>query len=167
MAETEHTYQMCLWMEKHCPFEKATMWRLLSIPYDEGSQKQEKLWKQLCELLYMGRPIYEGYEENLSDKTDLNSLEEDYRILDLYYSFTRAVGYDCQEFKRVIVETKEVVAEEIAAQLKDNKRSNASLCRSCGTSLPWGYPYRLCNDCFARAHHSIGRSKPYHSRRRS
>lgn len=166
-AETEHTYQMCLWMEKHCPFEKATMWRLLSIPYDESSQKQEKLWKQLCELLYMGRPIYEGYEENLSDKTDLNSLEEDYRILDLYYSFTRAVGYDCQEFKRVIVETKEVVAEEIAAQLKDNKRSNASLCRSCGTSLPWGYPYRLCNDCFARAHHSIGRSKPYHSRRRS
>ena len=88
---------------------------------------------------------------------DLYDLESYYKMLDLYFQFSRKVGLPVQEEN--LVEERRNTEEEISRILKTECASYTRKCTICGRELSWDYPFSICERCFERG-------KRVHPRRR-
>lgn len=102
-------------------------------------------------------PGVEELQFPYSPGPDLYDLESYYKMLDLYFQFSRKVGLPVQEEN--LVEERRNTEEEISRILKTECASYTRKCTICGRELSWDYPFSICERCFERG-------KRVHPRRR-
>ena len=83
-----------------------------------------------------------------AEEPTLPELEQYYRKLDLYFSFSRA--FDCEVDEDALYDTRERVADQINEILLHRLRNNIRFCAVCGRSLPLNHHGRLCDECYRR-----------------
>ena len=76
----------------------------------------------------------------------LDGLEADYRRCDLYYNYTRLFLEDPDELLDAIQRRKYLISQGII-HIRSTQKLQQKTCRVCGRSLPWNWPYALCDDC--------------------
>lgn len=117
---------------------------LTNIPFSEENQAVFALYIQYCAKYKAGKPIPMPV---LPDET-LYGLEDYYKCLDLKYSFSKTMGcsYSLPAIRAQKQETADKINEILISQISNQGKS----CRSCGSKLPWDYPFGLCEKCFHR-----------------
>ncbi|MBD5160953.1 MAG: helicase [Oscillibacter sp.] len=128
--------------------------RAANIPFDETEDALRDLFFQFLHRWQQGEPIEQpGLPEG--DPT-LPELEQYYRKLDLYFSFSKA--FDCPVDEDRLYDSRERVAEEINEILLHRLRDNIRFCAQCGRALPLYHRGRLCDACYRRGRRSAPRS---------
>ena len=79
---------------------------------------------------------------------DLYDLESYYKMLDLYFQFSRKVGLPVQAEN--LAEERRSTEEEISRILRTECSSYTRKCSACGKELSWDYPFSICERCFER-----------------
>ena len=102
----------------------------------------------------------EELEFPYSPGDDLYDLESYYKMLDLYFQFSRKAGLPVQTEN--LAEERRRTEEEISRILKTECASYSRKCSACGKELSWDYPFSVCERCFERgkinrAHNRGGR----------
>lgn len=134
-------------------FSKEEIYKLITCSVDIDNKLVMDLWKDYCR-------DYRDVEElqfPYSPGSDLYDLESYYKMLDLYFQFSRKVGLPVQEEN--LVEERRNTEEEISRILKTECASYTRKCTICGRELSWDYPFSICERCFERG-------KRVHPRRR-
>ena len=150
-TDMKREIELCLWLERHCFFDKATELRAVSVPFNEEDRDLMDIWYQTMRNMNADRRVLEGIPIIHSEEgDDLDKLEKKYRTLDLLYSLQRSFGawqFNHNEVKAEILDCKRDVAQAIIEQLTVSK-NYYKCCKVCGKRLPWHFPYRLCDECF-------------------
>ena len=134
-------------------FSKEEIYKLITCSVDIDNKLVMDLWKDYCR-------DYRDVEELQFPYTpgpDLYDLESYYKMLDLYFQFSRKVGLPIQEEN--LLEERRNTEEEISRILKTECASYTRKCTICGRELSWDYPFSICELCFERG-------KRVHPRRR-
>jgi len=144
--------------------DKALLYRFLCIPFDETDQELLARWKAMYHAECAGEHI--DVIPQLPDYPDpdvctiqmLDGLEADYRLCDLYYNYARLFLEEPDRLLEEIQQRKSVISQGIIHILSTQKLQQKA-CRSCNRSLPWNWPYPLCDACYRsqRVHHGRGR----------
>ncbi len=125
-------------------FPKGDLLRLTNIPFSEDNQEVFALWLHYCSNYKknMGIPLPLLRDESLY------GLEDYYKCIDLYYSFSKAIGapYSLELIRKRKQETADKINEILISQIL----SQGKVCSSCGRNLEWDYPYGICEKCFVR-----------------
>lgn len=127
--DISRTLNLCDQIRKiYKDFGKRELLKLASIPFDEENRQVMELFKEYTLLFSYSQPIFKPVIISYT----LDALEDYYKCLDLYYSFSRSMGYtpDLEWLK----ETKHIIAEKINKELllnssgqhakKQRKKSN-------------------------------------------
>ena len=150
-TDMKREIDLCVWLEQHCFFDKATALRAVSVPFNEEDRDLLDIWYQAMRNMNADRRVLEDIPIIQSEEGDsLDVLEKKYRSLDLLYSLQRSFGawqFNHNQVKTEILDCKKDVAQAIIEQLTVSK-NYYKCCKVCGKRLPWHYPYRLCDDCF-------------------
>lgn len=125
-------------------FSKEEIYKLITCSVDIDNKLVMDLWKDYCR-------DYRDVEELQFPYTpgpDLYDLESYYKMLDLYFQFSRKVGLPIQEEN--LLEERRNTEEEISRILKTECASYTRKCTICGRELSWDYPFSICERCFER-----------------
>ena len=109
------------------------------------------LWRDYCRDY---REVGE-LEFPYSPGGDLYDLESYYKMLDLYFQFSRKVGLPVQAEN--LAKERHETEEEISRILKTECGSYTRKCSFCGKELSWDYPFSICERCFERGRSGRGR----------
>lgn len=137
-------------------FTKQEIYKLITCAIDINNKLVVDLWKDYCREY---RDV-EELEFPYSPGNDLYDLESYYKMLDLYFQFSRKVGLPIQAEN--LVEERHETEEEISRILKMECSSYSRKCSICGRELPWDYSFSICERCFERGksdHHGHGHSR--------
>lgn len=122
--------------------------RAANIPFDETNQDLTQYFFQLLRAWTKEKNSPMPKLEKEKDQYTLPQLEEHYRKLDLYYSFSRnfqnPVDQDSLYTERM--ETADAINEILLHKLKNNIR----FCSRCGKPLPLHTRGRLCDSCYQK-----------------
>lgn len=77
-------------------------------------------------------------------QTNLNTMEQAYKICDLLYNYFTRFGH-AEEVEALLMLKKEL-SDKIMKELSGHKLQSKK-CKYCGKVLPWNYPYGMCNNC--------------------
>lgn len=121
---------------------KAECLRAASIPFEEKSEELLERFLQYCEAFSWGDSTIPA---PVLRYDSLDSLELYCKELDLYYSFSRAFGYE-MDLEWLHAE-KENSASRINEILITHIRKKGNACRKCLRPLRWDYPFRICEQC--------------------
>ena len=137
-------------------FSKPEIYKLITCAVDINNKLVMDLWKDYC-LEYRDA---DELEFPYSPGDDLYDLESYYKMLDLYFQFSRKVGLPIQ--LENLTEERRQTEEEISRILKMECSSYSRKCSICNRELPWNYGFSVCERCFERgktnAHSRYGRS---------
>lgn len=125
-------------------FEKQEIYKLITCAIDINNKLVVDLWKDYCREY---REVDE-LEFPYSPGNDLYDLESYYKMLDLYFQFSRKVGLPVQTEN--LMEERRETEEEISRILKNECGSYSRKCSVCGRELAWDYPFSICEKCFER-----------------
>lgn len=125
-------------------FSKPEIYKLITCAIDINNKLVVDLWKDYC-LEY--REVNE-LEFPYSPGDDLYDLESYYKMLDLYFQFSRKVGLPIQ--LENLTEERHQTEEEISRILKMECSSYSRKCTICNRELPWNYGFSICERCFER-----------------
>lgn len=116
--------------------------KMISIPFDEKNEYLLGIWLDFCRLYEKGKDLYIPQSPGKS----LYHLEDYYKALDLYYSFSRNFGYriDMAWLKA----EKENVSDRINIALVNDLSKHQRRCRRCGRPLSWDHPFAICEECY-------------------
>ena len=129
--------------------------RAANIPFDETEEALRDLFFSFLRRWQRGEPIEQpGLPEG---ESTLPELEQYYRKLDLYFSFSKAFG--CPVDQDRLYDTRERVADAINEILLHRLRDNIRFCARCGKALPLYHRGRLCDVCFQKERAPIRRSR--------
>lgn len=134
-------------------FSKQEIYKLITCSVDIDNKMVMDLWRDYCRDY---RDV-EELEFPYSPGPDLYDLESYYKMLDLYFQFSRKVGLPIQEEN--LSEERRETEEEISRILKTECGSYSRKCSACGRELSWDYPFSICERCFER-----GKQKRPHGR---
>ena len=133
--------------------DKLLLYRFLCIPFDETEPDLLNRWKSMYQAECTGRHIDAMAEmPEIRDPEEcgiqhLDGLEADYRRCDLYYNYVRLFTENPDPVLDEIQRRKELISAGIVHILSTQKLQQRS-CRACGKSLPWNWPFRLCDGCY-------------------
>ena len=130
-------------------YSKQEIYKLITCAVDIDNRLVMDLWRDYCRDY---RSVDE-LEFPYSPGDDLYDLESYYKMLDLYFQFSRKVGLPVQK-ENLAAERRETEGK-ISQILKDECASYSRKCSICGRDLDWDYPFSICQRCFER-----GRSGP-------
>ena len=123
-------------------FSKENLLRAGNIPFDERNEALLSQFKKYLKALArddgeVDKPVLAGRY--------LAQLETYYKMLDLYYSFSKVYGlfYD----KEWLSEEKQNIADEINRLLIHDLSKRGSCCRKCGRHIPIDSGYGICEKC--------------------
>ncbi|MDO5416913.1 MAG: helicase-related protein [Lachnospiraceae bacterium] len=136
-------------------FTKQEVYKLITCAIDINNKLVVDLWKDYCREY---RNVSE-LEFPYSPGGDLYDLESYYKMLDLYFQFSRKVGLPVQVEN--LAEERHQTETEISRILKMECSSYSRKCSICGRELPWNYAFSICEKCFER-----GRTVPHRRHRR-
>ena len=125
-------------------FSKQEIYKLITCSVDIDNKMVMDLWRDYCRDY---REVDE-LEFPYSPGPDLYDLESYYKMLDLYFQFSRKVGLPVQEEN--LSEERRQTEEEISRILKTECASYSRKCSACGRELSWDYPFSICERCFER-----------------
>lgn len=137
-------------------FSKEEIYRLITCSVDIDNRLVMDLWKDYCRVY---RDVDE-LEFPYSPGPDLYDLESYYKMLDLYFQFSRKVGLPVQ--MENLAQERRQTEEEISRILKTECASYSRKCSFCGRELSWDYPFSVCERCFER-----GRDRQVRRRRKN
>ena len=150
-ADVSILLKKCDVLEELDGLSKKEMWRFALIPFDERNKVLWKIWKRLVYDYYNMEPLdIDKANSDLSEGKTLGDLETDYKILDLYFSFSRAINYNENDFRYNITLMKDIISERIIKELR-NISGERKRCRECGRPLVWDSRHDLCRDCARKA----------------
>lgn len=122
--------------------DKKLLMKVTSIPFDEKNIAVNTLWINYCkriELKEAPKPCC--YSSTLA------GYEDYYKCIDLYYTFSKNMGYAIDlEWIRT---EKEKTAEAIDKILVESLKHQYKKCSRCGKKLPWNYRYGICEECYS------------------
>ena len=137
-------------------FSKHEIYKLITCAIDINNKLVVDLWKDYCREYRKAEELEFPY----SPGGDLYDLESYYKMLDLYFQFSRKVGLPIQ--LENLTEERRQTEEEISRILKMECSSYSRKCSICNRELPWNYGFSVCERCFERgktnAHSRYGRS---------
>lgn len=138
-------------------FEKQEIYKLITCAIDINNKLVVDLWKDYCREY---REVDE-LEFPYSPGNDLYDLESYYKMLDLYFQFSRKVSLPVQTEN--LMEERRETEEEISRILKNECGSYSRKCSVCGRELAWDYPFSICEKCFERGKNERPRRGGYRS----
>lgn len=125
-------------------FSRQEIYKLITCSIDLDNKLVMQLWKDYCREY---RDV-EELEFPYSPGDGLTELESYYKMLDLYFQFSRKVGLPVQAGN---LETeRRRTEEEISHILKTECGSYSRKCSACGKEMSWDYPFSICERCFER-----------------
>lgn len=139
-------------------FTKEEIYKLITCAIDIGNKLVMDQWKDYCRDYREADELEFPY----SPGSNLYDLESYYKMLDLYFQFSRKTGLPIQEEN--LAEERRETEEEISRILKMECGSYSRKCVVCGKELPWDYNFTICERCFEHgrnAKRSGGRRKRY------
>lgn len=116
--------------------------KMINIPFDEKNPYIMEIWLDYCHLYEEGKELYIPQPEG----TDLNNLEDYYKGLDLYYSFSKNFEYIID--LEWLTAEKEKISDKINTSLIKDISKHQRHCRVCGRPLKWDYPFGICDRCY-------------------
>lgn len=121
--------------------------RCANIPFDETEEELLQLFFSFLRDFKENQPLRcpelpEGHTATLPQ------LERYCRMLDLYFSFSKAFG--CPIDREALYEKREDAAESINQILLYNLKNNIRFCARCGAALPLHQSGRLCQSCYRK-----------------
>lgn len=128
--------------ERGIKLSKTEYLRAASIPFEEKSAELLEQFLSYCSAFSRGDLSIPAPELRYDS---LDSLELYCKELDLYYSFSRAFGYE--------LDIDWVHAEKAGAAARINEilitqiRKKGNSCRRCMRPLRWNYRFRICEQC--------------------
>ncbi len=134
-------------------YSKPEIYKLITCAIDIDNKLVMDLWRDYCREY---REV-EELEFPYSPGNDLYDLESYYKMLDLYFQFSRKVGLPTQV--QNLTQERHETEEEISRILKTECSSYSRKCSFCGKELSWDYPFSICERCFEK-----GRSSHPHGR---
>ena len=140
-------------------FSKQEIYKLITCAIDINNKLVVDLWKDYCREY---RDVDE-LEFPYSPGTDLYDLESYYKMLDLYFQFSRKVALPIQQEN--LEEERRETEQEISRILKTECGSYSKKCSICGRELDWNYPFSICERCFERGKSEHGRRSRDRDRR--
>ncbi len=141
MMETKHT-------------DKVLLYRFVCIPFDETDPVMLEQWKEMYHYEASGKHIDvmgclpEQIDPDVCSIHQLTNLEEDYRLCDLYYNYTRVFLPEHTDILDEIQRRKDLISQGIIHILSTQKLPQRK-CRICKHTLPWNWPYSMCSHCYA------------------
>lgn len=132
-------------------FKKEEIYKLITCSIDLNNRYVMNLWRDYCREYRQVEELDFPYTigENLYD------LESYYKMLDLYFQFSRKVNLPIQT--ELLEEERRNTEEEINRILKTECGSYTRKCAECGRELPWNYTYSVCERCYFRIQYRRGR----------
>ena len=115
-------------------FSKQEIYKLITCSVDIDNKMVMDLWKDYCRDYKDVDELEFPYSPGL----DLYDLESYYKMLDLYFQFSRKVGLPIQA-ENLEMERRQT-EEEISRILKTECASYTRKCSSCGRELSWIIP---------------------------
>ena len=137
------------YLEKFYPeMDKETKLLLSKVVYDERNDGLELLFRKFIQKYVDGDKIYSPYNRTY---TDLKMLEQNYKELQLYYSFHRTLDLeiDLDKLESDKADIVERINKEILKQ-RENAILHVKRCRYCNAELPPFFKFGICEDCFRR-----------------
>ena len=133
-------------------YSKQEIYKLITCAVDIDNKLVMDLWRDYCRDY---RDVSE-LEFPYSPGDDLYDLESYYKMLDLYFQFSRKVGLPVQK-ENLSAERRETEGK-ISQILKEECSSYTRKCSFCGRELAWDYPFSICERCFQRGKNGGRRS---------
>ncbi len=124
-----------------CMKDKKLLLSLITCPFDIGDKEVVQLWLSYCE-----NPETERDCPAYPDEESLEKLESYYKKLDLYSQFAGRMSWVTD--REALDAGREEAQRAIGRLLQEDKKQFEKKCQLCGKTLPWDYPYRICEDCF-------------------
>gem|GEM_PF-118287 len=134
-------------------FPKQEIYKLITCAIDIDNKLVMDLWRDYCRDY---REVDE-LEFPFSPGDDLYDLESYYKMLDLYFQFSRKVGLPVQAEN--LSQERHETEEEISRILKTECGSYTRKCSFCGKELSWDYPFSICERCFERGRGGRGHGR--------
>lgn len=129
--------------ELHLDYSKEDLLRAGNIPFDEQDEALMSLFSAYANAYAAGDAEVE--RPKLRGKR-LNDLETYYKMLDLYYSFSKNFNLDYDQ--EWLADEKLMAAEAINHLLINDLYELGWSCRKCGGPLALDSPYGLCRNCY-------------------
>ena len=133
--------------------DKRLLYDFICIPFDETDPFLLDEWK----TMYRAEAAREHYDvmavlppfldPEQCTVAMLDGLEENYRLCDLYYNYARRFLEDPDQILAAIQQRKDLISSGIIHVLSTQKLPGRK-CRQCGRSLPWDWPYAICDRCW-------------------
>jgi ATP-dependent RNA helicase SUPV3L1/SUV3 len=124
--------------------DKRLLYRMITCPIDIKDWRVVALWLDYCQNysadVSLPRPSVDG-----RDRGGIMKYETYYKQLDLYYQFSHRMGKIIEE--EWLQEEREKTEAHIMKYLAKGKSNYISRCPYCGKLLPFGSPYRMCEEC--------------------
>lgn len=135
-------------------FTRQEIYKLITCAVDIDNKMVKGLWKDYCR-------DYRDLEElefPYSPGDDLYGLESYYKMLDLYFQFSRKAGLPVRADS--LAEERRRTEEEISRILKTECASYSRKCSACAKPLSWDYPFSICERCFERGKENRSQNRP-------
>lgn len=138
-------------MTKDLNAPKRLSYDFLTIPFEEDNGALLDIWFRtfVHEVRREEYSIYDLVDQlqlkkpSTADAIDM--LEQQHRILDLYFNLARKFQ-PLESTLKLIMEKKRICSEKIT-KLLETRGFKERRCKSCGRPLPWNHPYGLCTKC--------------------
>lgn len=140
--DISRTINLCEQLKKiYKGFSKRELLKLASIPFDEENKEVMDLFKEYVLLYSYDQELFKPHIFSYT----LNALEDYYKCLDLYYSFSKNMGYvpDLMWLR----ETKMMIAERINKELINHSSVKKRRCSICNRPLGRNDKTDLCGSC--------------------
>lgn len=131
-------------------FTKQEIYKLITCAVDIDNKLVMELWRDYCRDYRDAAELPFPYRPG----EDLYDLESYYKMLDLYFQFSRKAGLPVrtEDLARERRETE----ERISYLLKTQCASYSRKCSFCGKELSWDYPFTICQRCFEKGRSARG-----------
>lgn len=124
--------------------DKHTLYRMLTCSIDIKNRDIVSLWLEYCKTYTADVSLFFPSLAICSDK-GIQRYETYYKMLDLYHQFSNRLGKEI-DAKR-LEDAREKTEMNIMRVLSNNKNRYIQTCKYCGRILPFGYSFRVCEDC--------------------
>ncbi len=133
--------------------DKRLLYDFICIPFDETDPDLMAEWKAMyhAEASDTHYDVWERLPEWINPEECtvrmLDRLEEDYRLCDLYYNYTRRFLEEPEKLLETIQQRKDLISSGIIHVLSTQKLQGRT-CRKCGRRLAWDWPDSQCEACY-------------------
>ena len=138
-------------MTKDLDAPKRLSYDFLAIPFEEDNGELLDIWydtyvKEVRGEEYSIYDLVDSLKLKKPSSADaIDMLEQQHRILDLYFNLARKFQ-PLESTLKLIMEKKRICSERIMKVL-ETRGFKERRCKSCGRPLPWNHPYGLCTKC--------------------